>query len=92
MERTLDQPWESGTAVEPLGTLRAVVATRRRLDEVEARYVEKAVLAGRSWSEIANALGVSKQAAHKRHAKRIRVGATPVAERSSSVWLRSRAS
>lgn len=36
--------------------------------------MENAVRAGRSWSQIAGELGMSKQAAHKRHAKRL--GAT----------------
>lgn len=58
--------------VDPIDGLRAVVAMRRDLNTVEARHVDNALQAGHSWSEIAGALGVSKQAAHKRHAQRNR--------------------
>ena len=57
---------------EPMQGLRAVVALRRELDVLEARHVDAALQGGRSWSQIAEALGVSKQAAHKRHAQRTR--------------------
>ena len=57
---------------ESLEKLRGVVAMRRELDLLEARHVDSALKAGRSWSQIAAALGVSKQAAHKRHARRNR--------------------
>jgi ATP-dependent Clp protease ATP-binding subunit ClpA len=55
--------------------LTAVAELRRRLDELEAWHVENAVRAGNSWSQIATALGVSKQAAHKKHASRLRTTA-----------------
>jgi hypothetical protein len=55
--------------------LTAVADLRRRLDELEAWHVENAVRAGRSWSQVAAALGVSKQAAHKKHASRLRATA-----------------
>jgi hypothetical protein len=47
--------------------LRAVTQLRRDLDVLERVHVRRAVTAGRSWSQIASALGVSKQAAHRRH-------------------------
>ena len=56
---------------EPLDGLAAAVALRRRADAVEAAYVERAVRAGASWTEIAAGLGVSRQAAHKKHAARL---------------------
>jgi hypothetical protein len=68
-------------AREPLDGLRAVVELRRDLDEAELRHVQMALHEGRSWSQIAQALGISKQAAHKRHARRIREGELPVTER-----------
>jgi hypothetical protein len=68
-------------AREPLDGLRAVVDLRRELDEAEARHVRLALHEGRSWTQIAQALGVSKQAAHKRHAQRIREGSAPAVER-----------
>ena len=45
---------------------------RRMLEALEAAQVENAYLAGWSWARIAEVLGVSKQAVHKKHAKRIR--------------------
>ncbi len=53
--------------------MEAVVALRRTLEALEAAQVENAlVVAGWSWARIAEVLGVSKQAVHKKHAKRIR--------------------
>jgi DNA-directed RNA polymerase specialized sigma24 family protein len=52
--------------------LEAVVALRRMLEALEAAQVENAFVAGWSWAQIAEVLGVSKQAVHKKHAKRIR--------------------
>jgi len=52
--------------------LEAVVALRRTLEALEAAQVENAFVAGWSWARIAAVLGVSKQAVHKKHAKRIR--------------------
>ncbi len=52
--------------------LEAVVALRRTLEALEAAQVENAFVAGWSWARIAEVLGVSKQAVHKKHAKRIR--------------------
>jgi DNA-directed RNA polymerase specialized sigma24 family protein len=39
---------------------------------LEAAQVENAFVAGWSWARIAEVLGVSKQAVHKKHARRIR--------------------
>ena len=52
--------------------MEAVVALRRTLEALEAAQVENAFVAGWSWARIAGVLGVSKQAVHKKHAKRIR--------------------
>ena len=49
--------------------LAAVVALRRKADQLERKAVLEAILQGWSWSEVAQALGVSKQAAHKKYAK-----------------------
>ncbi len=51
--------------------LEAVVALRRTLEALEVAQVENAIIAGWSWAQIAEVLGVSKQAVHKKHAKRI---------------------
>lgn len=47
--------------------LRAITQLRRDLDVLERVHVRRAVDAGRSWSQVASALGISKQAAHRRH-------------------------
>ncbi|MEJ7872593.1 MAG: hypothetical protein WKF67_10055 [Rubrobacteraceae bacterium] len=56
----------------PREGLEAVVALRRLLEMVEAAQVENAIVAGWSWARIAEVLGVSKQAVHKKHARRLR--------------------
>lgn len=52
--------------------MEAVVALRRTLEALEAAQVENAFVAGWTWAQIAEVLGVSRQAVHKKHAKRIR--------------------
>ena len=61
-----------GGARDPREGLEAVVALRRTLEALEAAQVENAFILGWSWARIAEVLGVSKQAVHKKHAKRIR--------------------
>jgi hypothetical protein len=53
---------------DPEVGLRAVAALRRLLERLERLHVENARKAGRSWQEIADELGVSKQAVHKKYA------------------------
>ncbi len=57
---------------DPREGLEAVVALRRLLEMLEASQVENAYVAGWSWERIAGVLGVSKQAVHKKHAKRLK--------------------
>ena len=52
--------------------LRAVAALRRLLETLELRQVEAALRSGASWAEIAADLGVTRQAVHKKYAKRLR--------------------
>jgi DNA-directed RNA polymerase specialized sigma24 family protein len=61
-----------GGPEDPREGLESVVALRRMLEALEAAQVENAVVAGWSWARIAEVLGVSKQAVHKKHARRIR--------------------
>jgi DNA-directed RNA polymerase specialized sigma24 family protein len=61
-----------GGPEDPREGLDAVVALRRLLEALEAAQVENAFVAGWSWAQIAEVLGVSKQAVHKKHARRIR--------------------
>lgn len=51
---------------DPAEALAAVVALRLLADKLERSAVTAALEQGWSWSQIAEALGVSKQAAHKR--------------------------
>lgn len=50
--------------------LQAVVALRKLLETLEVLQVGNARQQGWSWQEIADALGVSKQAVHKKYASR----------------------
>lgn len=54
----------------PLAALRAVSELRRELDRHEATLVRKARNAGMGWQMIATALGVTRQAVHKRYGRR----------------------
>ena len=47
--------------------LKAVVAMSRLLERLETLQVGNARAQGWSWQEIADALGVSRQAVHKKH-------------------------
>jgi hypothetical protein len=58
---------------EPLRGLRAVVALRRLVDALELQQVQAALDAGHSWPAIADALGVTRQAAHKKYFRRVTV-------------------
>jgi hypothetical protein len=55
---------------DPRTGLRAVAALGRLLEQLEALQVDNARQHGWSWQEIAEILGVSRQAAHKKHARR----------------------
>jgi len=56
---------------DPAAGLAAVVALRRLADRLEDSQVERAMRAGWSWSEVAEVLGVTRQAVHKKHARRL---------------------
>jgi hypothetical protein len=72
---TTDHPTSLATraiaAADPRDRLRAISALRGELDELEADAVRGAISGGSSWSQVAEALGISKQSAHRRHSKRI---------------------
>jgi ATP-dependent Clp protease ATP-binding subunit ClpA len=52
---------------DPETALRALTALRKELEAIEPELVQRALAAGASWSDIARSLGVSKQAAHRKH-------------------------
>ncbi|WP_198676149.1 hypothetical protein [Kribbella monticola] len=56
---------------DPAAGLAAVVALRRLADRLEDSQVEQAMRAGWSWSDVAEVLGVTRQAVHKKHAARL---------------------
>jgi len=69
---------EPPVARDPADGLAAVVALRRLADRLEAAEVERAVRAGWTWARVAEALGVTRQAVHKKYARRLKAaGAVP---------------
>lgn len=54
---------------DPIQALRAISKLHRELDRVEAVAVRRARNANASWQLIALALGVSRQAVHKRYGR-----------------------
>jgi DNA-directed RNA polymerase specialized sigma24 family protein len=61
---------EAASGRDPAEGLRAARALRLLAERLEALQVENARAHGWSWQEIAFFLGVSKQAVHKKHARR----------------------
>jgi hypothetical protein len=62
---------EIDPAAGPGDGLAAVVALRRLADLLEDAEVERAMRSGWSWPQVAEALGVTRQAVHKKHAPRL---------------------
>jgi hypothetical protein len=56
---------------DPADALTAVAALRRLADQIEDAAVEEAMRSGWGWPRVAEALGVTRQAVHKKHAKRL---------------------
>lgn len=58
----------------PLAGLGALARLRGEAERTEAVLVRRARNSGATWLQIADALGVSKQAVHKKHGGRRRLG------------------
>jgi hypothetical protein len=63
---------KAGRTSPPDRGLKAIGQLREELETLERHHVAEACGEGWTWSKIAGALGVSKQAAHKKHAAAIR--------------------
>lgn len=61
----------------PADALAAVVALRRMADMLERQAVRNAIDQGWTWTRIAEALGITRQAAHKRLASIMKKKAAP---------------
>lgn len=70
MTTTAPQLAAEADSPDPRTGLRAVAALGRLLEQLEALQVDNARKQGWSWQEIAEILGVSRQAVHKKHARR----------------------
>jgi hypothetical protein len=73
---------EASRAPDPCASLRALTTLRREVDELERRQVARALAGGRSFADVAHALGVSRQAAHRRY--RHLAGTVPPPEPASA--------
>lgn len=64
-------PIELSHPEDPADGLAAVVALRRLADRLEDTEVERALKDGWTWAQVAEALGVTRQAVHKKHSRRL---------------------
>jgi hypothetical protein len=76
-DRPLELAQRAARLEDPEEGLKAVAALRPHLDSLEEQHVENALRRGRSWTDIARLLGVSRQAVHKRYAARLRTSGSP---------------
>ncbi|MBK0422748.1 hypothetical protein JD292_11760 [Leucobacter sp. CSA2] len=56
---------------DPRAGLRAIASLRALTERLELAQVEAGLRAGMTWPDIAAALGVTRQAVHKKYSKRI---------------------
>ncbi|MGY1778011.1 helix-turn-helix domain-containing protein [Geodermatophilus sp. SYSU D00804] len=67
--RTADETLTAATSDDPAVGLRGVRALRELADRLEGLQVAAARRRGWSWQQVADALGVTRQAVHKKHAR-----------------------
>ncbi|MCH1882253.1 AsnC family protein [Agrococcus sp. ARC_14] len=63
----------TASSERPLGVLEQLARSaesRREIEREESALVRRARMEGFAWQAIADALGVSRQAVHKKHGKR----------------------
>lgn len=65
-----DDLLSAASAADPVEGLRAVRALHELADRIEELQVERARTLGWSWQQVADCLGVSRQAVHKKYGKR----------------------
>ena len=70
MQQEATQLAADAASADPAVGLAAVASLRLLLETLEQLQVEHARTQGWSWQRIAEALGVSKQAAHKKYGER----------------------
>jgi len=68
---SLDIANVAADTAHPAQGLRAVASLRLLVETLELRQVEAGLRQGLSWNNIADALGVSRQAVHKKYSRRI---------------------
>jgi hypothetical protein len=56
---------------DPRAGLRAIASLRALTERLELSQVEAGLRSGMSWLDVAEALGVTRQAVHKKYAKKI---------------------
>lgn len=61
---------DSAAGDDPATGLRAVRSLRELADRLETLQVSRARELGWSWQQVADALGVTRQAVHKKHGRR----------------------
>lgn len=62
---------EAVSSDDPATGLSAVRSLRELAERLEALHVHRARELGWSWQQIADALGVTRQAVHKKHGRRL---------------------
>jgi hypothetical protein len=66
---TMDAVFTGADSDDPARGLQAVVVLRRLADRLEEAHVRAARAHGWTWQQIGDALGISRQAVHKKHGR-----------------------